>query len=171
MKYIFLTIILLAITSVAYANGFGQTLDKAIGDYITNVDYDSFVSEIDPLTPVRFNFQLWNKERTEPVEFGDVWVRIAPQNGFGVLFAGTLGQPDFGPAGFSYLFQKGGAYELTARFSNKDKTLAEATFSLTVTGEESAARQHNWTNLGLAVLGGVVIGFALCFLFKKWKTP
>lgn len=160
----------MTITSIVSANGFGQTLDKAVGDYIANVDYDSFVSEIDPLAAVRFNFQLWNKNRTEPVEFSDVWVRIAPQNGFGILFAGTLGQPDFGPAGFSFLFQKGGAYEITARFENKDKTLVEASFPLTVTGEESIVRQHNWTNLGLAVFSGIIVGLALAFLFRKWIT-
>lgn len=170
MKYIFIaSLLVLSFVSYAQAHGIGQSVEKQVGDYTIDIGYDSLTPEVPADAAVRFDFALWNKDKTEPVDFTTVWVRIAPLQGEGILFAGYLGQPDFGPTGISYVFARGGTYEVTARFTNKDKTLAETSFPLTV--QNSAASQASNAplsrNIWISGLAGLVIGASFSFLFRR----
>lgn len=169
MKQIILTtFILFVFANLAHGHSIGQSLEKQVGDYTIDIGYDSFVSEIPAGEPVRFDFNLWNRDKTEPLDFTTAWVRIAPQNGQGFLFTGTLGVPDFGPTGMSYVFFSGGSYELTVRFQDKDKTFAEASFPLIVEGsaEENAKTQstHNFLIGGFI---GLVLGIIIALFLRK----
>ncbi len=161
MRYIIIVPILSAlfICSIAYADGYAQKLDQPVGDYIANVDYDSSFPVVDPLTPTRFSFQLWNKDRTETVAFNDVYVEIIPQDGSDVIFAGGLNHPAYGDTGFRYIFQKGGAYKLYVRFEDKDlTTLAEATFPLSVNSVPADPKQFLIVIFACLFVGGAAYG-------------
>lgn len=170
MRYLLLTIALLAaIASVTHGHGFGQTLEKAIGDFVIDVDYDAL--ELRAGEPARFNFNIWNKDRTQPSEFTDVWVRIAPQNTQGVVFAGSVHNPEFGFAGFTYTFPRSGFYELAVRFQKNGEQLAEeVSFPLTVTAGETQEGSRNWRDVILGIVIGLIIGFSLALAFFKRKT-
>lgn len=149
----------------ALAHGFGQTLEKAVGDFVLDVDYDAL--ELRAGDPVRFNFNIWNKDRTETPEFTDVWVRIAPQ-GPGMVFAGDLHNPEFGAAGFSYAFPTSGNYELSVRFQNNGESLhEEVSFSFVILEGTTQSVFGNWRNAVVGIGAGIGIGFALAFFFKR----
>lgn len=106
--------------------------------YIVDVDYSDLVIEAERIG--RFDFNLFlDQERTKPVEFTDMWVRITRNDGERgrTVFAGGVAKQQFGGNGFSYVFAEGGQYTLSVRYNdaNIDKfgeTVAEAEFSLDV---------------------------------------
>ena len=99
-------------------------------------------------------------------DFTNVWVRIAPKDGNGILFAGFLYRPEFLLTGMSYAFQKAGQYELTVRFLNKDgEALAEATFPLVV--EDSGSKFPKALVTG--IVSGAVLGAWIPYLFGKYR--
>ncbi len=177
MKYLSLIIITfsLVFTSTVSANGFGMTLDKVVGDYTANVDYDA-VSGIFTGQPVQFAFQLFNKDRSRPVDFTDVWVTITPKgtnNNDGYvppIFDGGIIGSGFPPAGMTFTFLAGGTYDLQLRFDKDDKTLAEATFPLKVEGGEGKTLVVNSNNARNSLGGGVVgliLGAIIVWFFKR----
>jgi hypothetical protein len=109
-------------------HGTGQSLERAVGDYVVDVGYDSF--EPRALESIRFDFQIFLSESREPAPFTDTWVRV--MEGDNLLFAGFLAKPIFGLTGMSYAFPAGGIYEVTVRFQNDDTTVAEASFPFPV---------------------------------------
>ena len=169
MKYLFSIIILLAgITFAAHGHGSGQTLEKIIGDIVIDMDYDSYSQEIDAQTATRFNFNIWNKDRTEMLEFTDVWVRIAPQEQ-GIVFAGDMHNPEFGATGFTYTFPKPGFYEVTIRFQKQGESLhEEVMFPLTVAMGETQSSSGGLRTTVVGIGLGIVIGLAIAFFLKKW---
>lgn len=147
IKYLTLAIVIFSMVflsvSPAQANGFGITVDKVVGDYTVNMDYDAIIG-IFANDPVQFAFQLFNKNRTQPVSFTDVWVTITPtskeKNYTPPLFdGGLIGSLDLIPAGMTLAFPKSGSYDLNIRFDKDNKTLAEATFPLKVGDTEGTA--------------------------------
>ena len=155
-------------TGLAHGHGTGQSVEKTVGDYTVDIGYDSLSPEIPTGDPVRFDFNLWNNDKTEPIDFTTVWVNIAPQNGQGFLFAGTLGVPDFGPTGMSYVFSKSGSYALTIHFNNKDKALADVSFPLIVQGGvEGSSQTQSLRNLAISGFIGFMVGIILTFFFRK----
>jgi len=159
---------------MARANGFGVTLDKVVGDYTANVDYDA-VAGIFAGEPVQFAFQLFNKNRSELIDFTDVWVTVAPTGtGTGymppIFEGGITGlNSGFVPSGMMFVFQNGGSYDLKLRFDKDNKTLAEVTFPLTVVGagEKTVVVERN--KLWSYFFFGAVSAFALviCGWFFK----
>lgn len=143
MKYTVFIFIILCIfyAGSVRANGFGAVLDKVVGDYTLNVDYDA-VNGIVAGDPVQFAFQLFNKDRSAPQEFTDVWVSITPSGTNSSytppLFDGGLIQSNIFPATMTFIFPAGGTYDLKVRYDKNDKTLAEAAFPLTVSGSGNA---------------------------------
>ena len=148
-----------------FAHNLGQSLEKQAGEYIIDIGYDSLTSLLVSGEAIRFDFNLWNKDRTEFADFTSVWVRVAPVES-GITFAGYLGFPEFGALGMSYAFPKPGNYTFTARFFNGEETLAEASFPLSVTGgmEERAGASYQWAIAGIA---GIILGFMLSFIFRR----
>ena len=178
MKY-FIVIglgIIFLYTGIAHANGFGVTLDKVVGDYTTNVDYDA-IDGIYSGYPVQFAFQLFNRDRTQPVAFSDVWVTIT-QIGANtytppVFDAGIVGSSLISP-GMTFMFAKSGSYDMKIRFETGDKSIAEATFSLTVTdGGKSSATGRFSSDFFRGGLSTLIIILAIEFLawllVKRWK--
>lgn len=146
MKYIFFIgyILFCAIgINGVHANGFGVTLDQTVGDYIANIDYDA-VTGIFAGSSAQFAFQLFNKDRSQQIEFSDVWVSItsASKSGFArPVFDGGIVGSSFPPSSIAFAFPTAGSYTLTLRYEKGDKTLAEATFPLDVLPSEGSAGQ------------------------------
>ncbi|MDP3779454.1 MAG: hypothetical protein Q8R30_05435 [bacterium] len=156
------------ITSTAKANGFGITLDKAVGDYIVNVDYDA-LSGIYSGDPVQFAFQLFNKDRSDQPEFEDVWVSITP-TGRGDLFpqpvfdGGLMGSA-FPPSGMTFVFPYPGSYTLNIRYEKEYKTLAEASFPLEVeAGSRSVNGQSGFFHVTNDFLKGITVAMFIVML-------
>src|SRR6266705_2012802 len=125
-KYIGLAIfmITIAFAGIVRANGFGLTLDKVVGDYTANIDYDA-VYGIYAGDPVQFAFQLFTKDRSKSVDFTDAWVTVAPVGADPtytppVFDGGILGGSDLAPSGMTFVFPKSGKYNLTVRYDKAD---------------------------------------------------
>lgn len=152
-----------------YGHGLGQSLEKEVDGYVIDVGYDAS-DKVYAGEAIRFDFNLWEKNRTDPADFDHVWVRIAP--GEGILFAGFLYRPEFLLTGMSYAFANAGRYELTVRFLDKDgKSIAEASFPIEVFSDKSvwSSLLNGGTAIG-AVLG-FVLGIIITFLVKRKKDP
>lgn len=170
-KYL-LTILVLVIGFTAfttYGNGFGIKLDQAVGEYIVNVDADTynFVSG----EPVNFVFMLWNQDRTERLEFDNAWVSITPAGSFGNIFGGFLGEPDFGGFRLTTVFPKAGNYTMVVRYGKMGEkftdTIAEATFPITVTkGSGEGFGKSQVRDFVIALLLGVVVGVWATYYIK-----
>ncbi len=168
-KKFLIGIIFFVFASIVHAHAVGQSLEKKVGNYVVDIGYDSLDPNIVAGEPVRFDFLLWNEDRTEVPEFTDVWVRLAP-NTPGVTFAGDIFQPQYGPTGINYVFPHGGNYELVVRFQKKGDTLAEAAFPLVVTkGGNERFSKNSMRDLAFAFVGGISIGFVILLFFKKKK--
>lgn len=155
-----------AVLSLAEGHGLGQSLEKEVGDYIIDVGYDA-IDKIEVGEATRFDFNLWNQSKTDIADFDHVWVRIAPKDE-GLSFAGFLYRPEFLLTGMSYTFEKSGEYELTVRFVDKeDKTLAEATFPLTIEDTGSSFSADTITGILIGIMVGVVATF---FIVRKRKS-
>lgn len=152
----------------ADAHGFGQVLERTAGEYTVQFEYEALELQADE--SVRLDFAITKKDPSESVEFTDIWVRIAQGNE--TVFTGSILNPEFGRAGMIFTFPENGEYELSVRFQNKDKTLAEASFPLSVVPSMGNERKSGG---GLAssagwLLGGLIglgVGFLLSFLAKK----
>lgn len=151
----------------AFGHGAGQTIEKESNGYFVDIDYDS--TELRSGETVRFNFNLWNdKDRSSGPDFTDVWVRIVPIGSPGIIYAGDMHRPNFGSAGFTYVFPKSGEYELTVRFQNLDKTLTDdIIFPLTVLEGSSDKQSNKTTSLLIAGIIGLFIGVILTLFLKK----
>lgn len=187
MKYYFLNCLIIITTLVGFtvtqANGFGIKLDKAVGDYIVNVDADaySFLSG----ESASFVFQLWNKDRSELVDFDNVWVGLThgqqENYGFGNLFGGLVGKPDWGGFRATYILPKAGNYNLTVRYGKitakklegfeesfpETKTIAEASFPITVERSTGMGIQSSLGNSLVSGILGIIIGTMLISWLKR----
>lgn len=149
----------------ALAHGSGKTLEKAVGDFVVDVEYEA--PELRAGEPVRFSFNIWNKDRTRSLEFSDVWVKIVPQKR-NAIFAGDVHNPELGSAGFTHTFPKDGPYELTVRFQKNGEQLTDETsFPLTVLANETEKSSRNWDDALIGMFVGMVIAVTITFAFVK----
>lgn len=183
MKYIFFVscVLLYAVViNSAHAHGFGVTLDQVVGDYIANIDYDA-VTGIYAGSPAQFAFELFNKDRSQQIEFSNVWVSItlAGKNTFvRPVFDGGIVGSTFPPSSIVFAFPTAGSYTLTLRYEKGDKTLAEATFPLDVLPGENTLGQKGFFQLnsdvfkgGLAVIAlWIAVGIGCKMLRKKERV-
>lgn len=132
--------------------------------HIVDVDYDSIVIEADRFG--RFNFNLFaDAERTKPVDFTDMWVRIEQDQGNKVgktVFAGAIARPALGGDGFSFTFPESGKYILSIRYNkaNKDTlgdTVAEAEFPLEVLRSKDDNKFKFSMEFWAGLLGGLLV--------------
>ncbi|MCE9549282.1 hypothetical protein K8Q98_02685 [Candidatus Nomurabacteria bacterium] len=171
MKYYFLLIIIFLIgLPIAHGNGFGIKFDEVVGDYIVNVDADTYVLTAEE--SVRFDFMLWNKDRTERLDFDNVWVNITPKGAFGPTFAGLLGRPQFGGFGMTYVFPKAGDYNMSVRLGKLGEmgveTIAQATFPLVVEKSDGGVfGQSRVRDFIISIILGLMIGAFSVFWFKR----
>lgn len=183
MRYIFFGGIMIWYALVAHdatANGFGVALDKPVGDYVVNVDYDA-VSGIYAGDPVQFAFQIFNKDRSEQLDFDNVWVSITPETKSGIFarpaFDGGIMGSTFPPSGMTFAFPASGSYTLNLRYEKGDKTLAEAGFPLDVkSGEGDKGNKGFFSFSGdflkgaLSVMLVGIVVFVGRMLFGKKET-
>lgn len=150
------------------AHGLGQSLTKTVGDYTIEVEYEALKLQADE--SVRLDFSITKKDTKEEVQFTDIWVRIAQGNK--TVFAGALAKANFGKPGMTYTFPEAGEYELSVRFQNADKTVAEAPFQLRVERATAGKTKQKKlpSQLIVGAIIGLVIGFSLSFLTKRQKV-
>lgn len=135
--------------------------------YIVDVDYSDAVIEAQRMGRLDFNL-FADAERTKPVEFTDMWVRIVKEDGARgqTLYAGSVAKQTFGGNGFGFVFPEGGTYSLSVRYNdaNKDtfgETVAEANFTLDVLRSE----EENAFNFASAeFFVGIVSGLSASLL-------
>ncbi len=139
-----LTIVGLVPEAQVSAHGEGMTFSATSttengAPYIVDVDYADTAIVADTLG--RFDFNLFtDAERTKPVPYTDLWVRIEQKNGDSrgrTLYAGSVAKVQFGGTGFGIILPEGGQYTMSVRYNDasKDKwgeTVAEAEFPLEV---------------------------------------
>lgn len=170
MKYFILTTaILIFFVGTVHGHGLGQSLEKEIGDYVIDVGYDAS-DKVYAGEAIRFDFNLWKKNRTDVADFDHIWLRIAPKEE-GILFAGFLYRPEFLLTGMSYAFAEAGQYELTVRFLDKDdKNLAEASFPIDAVSEEAPFASLMSVGTLAGFLFGALVGAGIVFLTTRKKT-
>ena len=107
--------------------------DQDVGQYLVDFGWDPESPRAGETTTLAFN--LIDNEKAEPVDYDNVWVRIA--TGDEVAFAGVL-RPENTNVTLSFVFPKGGDYTVTARFKAADgSVLAETSFALAVSADGS----------------------------------
>ncbi len=136
--------------------------------YLVDVDYAEAAIVADSFG--RFDFNLFvDAARQKGVEYTDLWVRITEQDSDGkrgrTLYAGSVARAQFGGTGFSFLFPKGGKYQLNVRYNdaNKDEwggTVAEAEFTLDVL----RGYDENKFNFGMEFWVGLVAGLFVAMI-------
>jgi len=177
MKYLIVAFfVFVSLFSLARAHGTGLTFDKTVGEY--NIDIDADAEELVAGQPIRFDFKLWDKDRTQQIDSDSAWVRITQDGNSQSLFAGQIGKPGFGSMGMSYAFSKPGSYELSVRFQKKgkdmlDQELAEASFPLTIEGAQEEKTvpkvdepKFDYKNSVSGLILGLVIGAGVTFLLR-----
>jgi len=161
---IFSLIMFFSIACSAYGHGFGQSFEKVVDDYMIDVGIDTL--DLVAGEPMRFDFVLWNKDRTETSEFTDAWVRIVPIDR-GIVFAGNLHQPEFGSTGMTYVFPKAGDFELTVRFQNNGEPIVEASFPLRVGAGASESSGAFSKQLIMGLFLGFVAGASVVWFLRR----
>lgn len=150
--------------------------------HIIDVDYSDLIIEAEQIG--RFDFNLFaDPERTKPVNFTDMWVRITREDGSRVgktVFAGGVAKQTFGGNGFSFVFPKGGKYTLSIRYNDASKdtfgeTVAEAEFPLEVLRSEEEDKFKFSMEFWAGLIGGLLVAllgmFPLLQGRKNGKTP
>ena len=170
--------VLVSVSCPVFANGFGMALDKVVGDYTANIDYDA-VNGIFAGAPVQFAFQLFNKDRTQTLSFTDAWVTVSESETDSsyvppVFDAGII-QTASAPAGMVFVFPKSGSYDMVIRYDNGEKSLVEATFKLDVVGggtTESSTFSKNFFlgAFAMLIIAGLVFIFSKMLKLKKGPT-
>lgn len=146
--------------------------------HIIDVDYADVVIEAGRIG--RFGFNLFaDPERTKPVNFTDMWIRIRQDDGSRVgtlLFAGPVAKQEFGGDGFSFRFPEGGKYTLSIRYNDASKdtfgeTVAEAEFPLDVLRSQDENKFSFTSNEYLVGIGTgaflVIIGLLPILMRRK----
>ncbi len=179
-----LTVVGLVPVAQVSAHGEGMTFSATSTTeggtpYIVDVDYADTAIVAD--TFGRFDFNLFSDaERTKPVPYTDLWVRIEQKNGESrgrTLYAGSVAKVQFGGTGFGMILPEGGQYTMSVRYNDasKDKwgeTVAEAEFPLTVL----RSPDEDTFNFGMEFWVGLVAGLfvamigLLPFILKTKQT-
>ena len=176
MKYIFFLVVILCVAGTQYtqAHGLGTTLGKTVGDYIVDVDYDA-IAGIYAGDPVQFTFQLFNKDRSQQLDFNDVRVSITPVKQGETLslpvFDGGIVGSTFPPSGMTFVFPNAGSYTLNLRYEKGEKAIAEASFPLDVqSGSQSTGGEGGFFRITNDFLKGVITVVLILMLIVIGRT-
>ncbi len=122
-----------------YADWDGQEIEKQVGNYTVSYQYDSHSGkDIQASAPMAFEFELWNKDHSKPVDFSDVWVEVYPSNEprDNRVYEADLHQKG-GETIMAYQFEKPGMYAIRMIFYKGDAQLVETTEYVNVVGKNN----------------------------------
>lgn len=154
-SFLLITLISLPIT---YGHLDGGT-DKTIDDYIIDFGFSPEQPKVTDKVTLAFN--LVNATTEEVIEPTSVWIRISsPEE---VVFAGTF-HPEAKHIAFTYIFPEANDYEILARFKDKDKTIVETNFQLTVTDSISNKTEFS-TGYKFTFIFGIINIISLMLVF------
>jgi hypothetical protein len=157
------TILILVIpVAFALAHGTGESFEAESNGYLVDVGYS--VSEFNADSSVVFDFGLKNEDG-EDAKFSDVWVRVV--RGDATVFAGGVHNARFGGATMTYTFPSAGEYELSVRFQEDGKSIAESSFPLVVEAHNNTPKNAGVNDVTVAIIFGalgVIVGGA----FIRW---
>lgn len=144
---------------VASAHGTGLTITSTTSNYFIDVDYSAFI--IYALETGRFDFRLFkDPERTEPVDFTQVWVRLIQDNETvegETVFSGWISRAIFGSTGMSIQLPAAGTYRMTLRYNDGDNLIIEETLPFTVDPDPTRTVVTLDRNFWIGLAGGAVL--------------
>lgn len=151
------------------AHGAGKTLTVDVDGYQIDIDLDTKSPKKNQT--IRFDFALSDLGNSGfSTDFDYVWVRI--QSGQKIIFAGGIGEPVFGPFGFSTVLPESGAYVISLRFQNGEEKVVSGTANFDV-GEGVNKQKDSFlgflftTQFFLGGLLGLILGFLGALMIKK----
>lgn len=114
-----------------FAHESGESYEAEVNGYAVDVGYstDSPTDE----EVVLFDFQL--QQDGKDVPFTDAWVKIENEQKV-VVFAGGMYRAEYGGARLSYRFPEAGTYQVSIRYEDGDRSLAEVSVPLSVAGTD-----------------------------------
>ena len=171
MNYVFfVSFILLCVIGIngAYAHGSGVTLDQVVGDYVVSLDYNA-TTGIYAGSLTQFAFELFSKDRSQKIDFTDIWVHLASvdESRFNpTVFSGGITGSALTRSGMAFTFPASGSYTLSLRYEKGDEVLAEVAFPLDVLPGEDTTKQGGFFQFTDDVFKG---GLAVIILwFVVW---
>ncbi len=127
-------------------------IDKEVGDYTVDFGYSSEKIMEDKATLLAFT--LIDKESRNLIQVDRIWVRFSEANN--VIFTANL-NPDLDQGLITFTFPTAGEYNVTARFFQDERELAETSFTLSV--------EDDW--LGYVILILFVLILSILILQQK----
>ncbi len=149
---------------VVSAHGDGPFVEIPSGAYLVDIGYSSAAPSDGEA--VLFDFSLVSLASRTAVPFADVWLKIENERKTVVLATG-IHNAEFGGPRLSYIFPAEGNYTVSARYEDRDGSIAEASFPLRIT---PATKDPQTDNRYLFGILGLLIGAAATF-FALRKKP
>lgn len=149
-----------------YSHGVGASFEKEAGEYVIDIGYEpEWFTEGDTST---FSFQLLTNDTKDPVEFDDIWVRIA--RGTQTVFATGINSNANNASTMLFTFPQEGDYTLHVRFQKEEEEIVETSFPIRVTpSEKSLITQERIGLLFLGMVVGALSVFAFALIRNKSK--
>jgi len=141
----------------------GASLEGIEGEYLIDIGYSP--EQLIEGESAVFDFSLQNEGVN--AEFDSVWVRLS--SGEKTVLATGIGKSEFGKTVLTYTFPDQGAYEMSVRFQEGDRVLAERVFPLSVGAGEGQAQPGVASVAGGALLGALCGGALMFFVVRKKK--
>jgi hypothetical protein len=158
MKRIIPIFIAFVIAGPAFANGLGgERLEKVVGDQIVDIGTDQTATPIAG-EPIQFDFNLIKSDTREPITNSNVTVDIE-HNGKTMVNSDIIMEPPL--TLLVYTFPEGGSYTLKTTFYDKDRTLATASFPLSISGSTVTTRVLYIAAFLICIFVGLLGGYRL----------
>lgn len=153
------------------AHGLEEIVEQSVDKYTIQLKYDAQEASTGEASPI--SFYLLDAQKTDEVEFKQVWVRIEKDKK--LLFSGNINKQELGPTGFTYTFPGAGQYEIYVRFEQDEEaseTLAETTLPINIEATEVQEQTEQRllfyeNNPYIPYLVGGVTGLIIGFLGAK----
>ena len=164
MKKLLFTATLFLTPCILFAHGAGEEIQKEHNEYLLSVgSADEFVYAGEA---GRINFEIETKGGVAFEDWTGVWVRMMSPSGE-PLFAGTIERGGDGLiAGMSYTFPEPGAYDITLRFADREKVIAESEFEFSVKEARKTAGVQ-FPQRMISMLAVLVVGAFLGFVLNN----
>lgn len=146
--------------SEVFAHAAGASFEYETNGYLIDIGYDPEI--IISGKSVRFDFDIFPINTNETAAYTDIGVRITKEDT--AVYAGNQKAPEYGFASMTYVFPKGGSYDLTVRYINNGQSIAEHTFTVPV--ESGGGSDSPWVPISAGLLG-LMIGFAMSLVIKR----
>ncbi len=138
-----------------FAHSAGASYEVTSQGYTVDIGYSVPAPQVDESVAFDFGLRKSGASEDSNAPFDDVWVKIESNDTKSVVFASGIHNAEFGGPRISYVFPHAGEYTISARYENKDGSLAEASFPMTVVPAEGGQNAPNplVQNVLFAVLG------------------